>query len=258
MTDPGTPDGEARALLAVAENLTGLILDDHDPQIFIKEESTSPVPDDDRFMMEILKSPSSSPPQKMSPIAARKASVAAQRSSRPGGKGASKAGQLKATPAPGQPVVPRKNQDWEPWKGILYELYITQNRILRDIIGIMETKHNVRATSKMYKSQLESRPFLRSFHPRSCSEQDNLGTTGLTILSRHAGAFSNTPSRADRGPRPTRQTTRARTTLSTTLSSYQETNYYTPTAGHAVYSAGSQPSAVLSTGTLTWTRATSR
>ncbi|KAH6623718.1 hypothetical protein F5144DRAFT_595840 [Chaetomium tenue] len=166
MSDPGTPDGEARALLAVAENLTGLVLDDHDPQIFIKEESTSPVADDDLFMMKALKSPSTSPPQKMSAIAARKASVAQQRSSRPSGKGgASKNGQLKAPPAAGQPVVPRKNQDWEPWKGILYELYITQNRILRDIIGIMETKHNVRATSKMYKSQLESRPFLCSLPP---------------------------------------------------------------------------------------------
>ncbi|KAH6847180.1 hypothetical protein B0I37DRAFT_397468 [Chaetomium sp. MPI-CAGE-AT-0009] len=203
MTDPGTPDGEARALLAVAENLTGLVLDDHDPQIFIKEESTSPVPDDDFFMMQALKSPTATPPQKMSPIAARKASVAQQRSSRPGGKGAaSKASQLKGPPVPGQPVVPRKNQDWEPWKGILYELYITQNRILRDIIGIMETKHNVRATSKMYKSQLGSRPFLCSFgrsrakaeSPNDQSSDDSLDNA--LVLSRDELLHADSGSRS--------------------------------------------------------------
>jgi len=149
-------EGEARALLATAESLTGLVLDDQDPQIFIKEESKSPSPDDDRSLgMLGLRSPSSSPIQKSPTVSARKVSAAQQRSGKHGGKGGtSKASQLKGPPAPGQPIVPRKNQDWEPWKGVLYELYITQNRILRDIINIMETKHNLRATSKMYKNQL--------------------------------------------------------------------------------------------------------
>ncbi|KAL2151443.1 hypothetical protein VTH82DRAFT_6541 [Thermothelomyces myriococcoides] len=149
-------EGEARAILAAAESVTGLVLDDQDAQIFIKEESTSPVSDDGRPPTAgILKAELSSPPHKPHTAPARKASLAHHRPGRHGVKGASsRAGAAREPPAPGQPIVPRKNQDWEPWKGILYELYITQNRILRDIITIMETKHNLRATSKMYKNQL--------------------------------------------------------------------------------------------------------
>ncbi|KAJ4291403.1 hypothetical protein N0V88_005996 [Collariella sp. IMI 366227] len=44
-------------------------------------------------------------------------------------------------------------EQWEPWKAVLHDLYITQNRILRDIIEIMELKYNVRGTPKMYKNQ---------------------------------------------------------------------------------------------------------
>ncbi|KAL2176527.1 uncharacterized protein P884DRAFT_260548 [Thermothelomyces heterothallicus CBS 202.75] len=156
MNQTSPTEGEARALLATAESVTGLVLDDHDPRIFIKEESTSPFPDDGRSPSAgALKTESASPPQKLPTAPARKASVAYQRPGRHAVKGgSSRASLAKEPPTPGQPIVPRKNQDWEPWKGILYELYITQNRILRDIITIMETKHNLRATSKMYKNQL--------------------------------------------------------------------------------------------------------
>ncbi|KAL2163570.1 hypothetical protein VTH06DRAFT_5628 [Thermothelomyces fergusii] len=152
-------EDEARALLAAAESVTGLVLDDQDPQIFIKEESTSPVSDDGRPpAAAAVKTESSSPPHRPPPIApARKAGAAhPHRPGRHGARGpaSSRAGLVKEPPTPGQPIVPRKNQDWEPWKDILYELYIIQNRILRDIITIMETKHNLRATSKMYKNQL--------------------------------------------------------------------------------------------------------
>lgn len=44
------------------------------------------------------------------------------------------------------PIIPRKAEDWDPWKNVLYELYITQNRILRDIINIMDTTYNLKAT----------------------------------------------------------------------------------------------------------------
>ena len=53
---------------------------------------------------------------------------------------------LRGPPAPGQPIVPRRVEDWEPWKEILHELYIAQNRILRDIIEYMEAKYNLKAT----------------------------------------------------------------------------------------------------------------
>ena len=43
-------------------------------------------------------------------------------------------------------IIPRKPSDWEPWKDVLYELYIIQNQYLKDIIQIMDTWHNLRAT----------------------------------------------------------------------------------------------------------------
>jgi hypothetical protein len=141
-----SPEDGPRALLAVAENVTGLVLDEDAPVPFIKEESLSPVADDDRFRMQPLKFKSTSPPQKPSASPPGKASAAQQRSGRQKGVSSKALKAAKAIHVPGQPIIPRKIQDWEPWKGVLYELYITQNRILRDIIGIMETKHNVRAT----------------------------------------------------------------------------------------------------------------
>lgn len=142
-----SPEDGPRALLAAAENVTGLVLDEDAPVPFIKEESLSPAADDDRvFRMQALKFNSASPPQKPSSTPAGKSSAAqrAGRQGKVGSKASLKA--AKAVQVPGQPIIPRKIQDWEPWKGVLYELYITQNRILRDIIGIMETKHNLRAT----------------------------------------------------------------------------------------------------------------
>ncbi|KAL2139401.1 hypothetical protein VTI28DRAFT_5250 [Corynascus sepedonium] len=199
-------EGEARALLATAESLTGLVLDDHDPQIFIKEESKSPSPDSDRSLpVPPLITTSVSPPQKLSSVSARKAITAQQRSSRHGAKGGtSRASQLRGPPSPGQPIVPRKNQDWEPWKGILYELYITQNRILRDIINIMETKHNLRATSKMYKNQLarwgffkyaiKGRSRAKAESPNDQSSDDSLDNA--LILSRDDLLHANSGSRS--------------------------------------------------------------
>ncbi|KAK4247607.1 hypothetical protein C7999DRAFT_14416 [Corynascus novoguineensis] len=199
-------EGEARALLATAESLTGLVLDDHDPRIFIKEESKSPSPDSDRSLpVPPLITTSVSPPQKLSSVSARKASTTQHRSSRHGAKvGTSRASQLRGPPSPGQPIVPRKNQDWEPWKGILYELYITQNRILRDIINIMETKHNLRATSKMYKNQLarwgffkyaiKGRSRAKAESPNDQSSDDSLDNA--LILSRDDLLHANNGSRS--------------------------------------------------------------
>lgn len=144
-----SPESGPHALLAAAENVTGLVLDD-DPQ-FIKEESSSPGPDGDHdtpFRRQPFKFKSVGPPQKLPGTPAGKASAAhhQERIRRHGGKAASRANHPKGPPVAGQPIVPRKTEDWDPWKGVLHELYITQNRILRDIIGIMETKHNLRAT----------------------------------------------------------------------------------------------------------------
>jgi hypothetical protein len=43
-------------------------------------------------------------------------------------------------------IVPKTAADWEPWRPILQELYMRQNRILRDIITIMETAYGLKAT----------------------------------------------------------------------------------------------------------------
>ncbi|KAL2017197.1 hypothetical protein VTK56DRAFT_2517 [Thermocarpiscus australiensis] len=163
-----SPEGgpkEPKALIAQAESVTGLLLDDDDPQVFIKEEPLSPAADADGLLLtprvQPLKYKAGAPSQKASgsgPQEVGRASAAQQqvvRHGRHGGKGAapSKAALLRASQSPGQPVVPRRVEDWEPWKDILHELYITQNRILRDIINIMETKYNLKATPKMYKNQ---------------------------------------------------------------------------------------------------------
>jgi hypothetical protein len=152
-----SPEGDPMAILAAAESLTGMVFDDGVDEAFIKEESSSPVADDDRlFMIKRLQPFKFKPPtptQKSpgTPAGKIKATTGqhqAARAGRHGGKGsaASKTAHLRESQAPGQPIVPRKIEDWEPWKSVLHELYITQNRILREIIGIMETKYNVRAT----------------------------------------------------------------------------------------------------------------
>jgi hypothetical protein len=156
-----SPEDGPRAILAAAETVTGLVLDDDaDVEAFVAEDSPSPVPEEDRVgspvsrpplrtmrTQPVLKFKPASPTQKLPSATAGKTKSPTQqsgsRSGRHGGKGSAAA---KAAHLPGQPIVPRKVEDWEPWKDILHQLYITQNRILRDIIGIMETKYNVRAT----------------------------------------------------------------------------------------------------------------
>lgn len=147
-------DGGALALLAAAESLTGLPLGDDTFDVFIKEESSSPVADDEKpLVMARVRQP----PKLLKPGlgSARRLQGADQQHLlvKPAKHGrasaASKALGLRAShtpPIPAQPVVPRRIEDWEPWKGVLHELYITQNRILRDIITIMETEYNIRAT----------------------------------------------------------------------------------------------------------------
>lgn len=44
------------------------------------------------------------------------------------------------------PMVPRKAEDWEPWKNVIHQLYIVQNHILKDIIVIMEDTYRFKAT----------------------------------------------------------------------------------------------------------------
>ncbi|KAK2073438.1 hypothetical protein P8C59_007723 [Phyllachora maydis] len=51
------------------------------------------------------------------------------------------------------PIIPKQPRDWEPWKPILEELYMHQNCILREVMDVMESSYNVRATAKMYKGQ---------------------------------------------------------------------------------------------------------
>ncbi len=152
-----SPEVAHRALLVAAANVTGLVFDydgyDEDghgsPDAFIKEESATPPAHDDRPFRMPMKFKSAAPPKSSGSPAGKTgaAQQQASRESRPGRHGKAASSKAKgAAQEPGQPVIPRKIEDWDPWKGVLHELYITQNRILRDIIGIMETKHNLRAT----------------------------------------------------------------------------------------------------------------
>ncbi|KAL2192609.1 hypothetical protein P885DRAFT_47276 [Corynascus similis CBS 632.67] len=54
---------------------------------------------------------------------------------------------------PKRPIVPTNPRDWESKKHIIRELYMNQNKILNEVIDIMISKHNFKATARMYKGQ---------------------------------------------------------------------------------------------------------
>ncbi|KAL2157863.1 hypothetical protein VTH06DRAFT_4916 [Thermothelomyces fergusii] len=56
-------------------------------------------------------------------------------------------------PQPGRPMIPVSASDWESKKQIIWELYIDQNMFLNEVIEIMITKYNFKATARMYKGQ---------------------------------------------------------------------------------------------------------
>lgn len=152
-------DGGPLALLAAAQSVTGLALDDDDADAFIKEESSSPIPDDRKpLVLTRMRQPPKFKPglasRRLSGPPAGRTGTAQHHLAKSAKHGRTVAASKAAAAirgahppqVPAQPVVPRRIEDWEPWKGVLHELYITQNRILRDIITIMETEYNLRAT----------------------------------------------------------------------------------------------------------------
>lgn len=149
-----SPEEGHMAILAAAEDVTGLVLDADDHDVFIKEESSSPAADDDDRPILIARlqplkfKPAASSQRLAGSHAGRATNTQVARSSKNGAKTAasSRSGGLRGAQAEGKHIIPRRIEDWEPWKGVLHELYITQNRILRDIIGIMDSKYNVKAT----------------------------------------------------------------------------------------------------------------
>ncbi|KAK0648899.1 hypothetical protein B0T16DRAFT_409049 [Cercophora newfieldiana] len=148
--------------------------DGDDSDVFVKDESSSPDPDCEkpRFVERRPPSKTSSgtrriPSALTTAKSGKSASKAAASSSSKGGS--------RSPPSSPNPVIPRRAEDWEPWKTILHELYITQNRILRDIIVIMETNYNLRATPKMYKNQFARWNFFKyaiKRRPRNRSDRD--------------------------------------------------------------------------------------
>lgn len=107
---------------------------------YIKEDSESPPADENKHVIHQRRPPQSKPTaNRIAPGRSHKST-----------KLTSKSGASISRPGAGHPshlpIIPRKAEDWDPWKSILHELYITQNRILRDIINIMDTTYNLRAT----------------------------------------------------------------------------------------------------------------
>ncbi|KAK0625483.1 hypothetical protein B0T17DRAFT_617571 [Bombardia bombarda] len=150
-----TPESPAMSLVA-GHHVSTLMMLDHDDDyenediegdISIKDESLSPLSEDGRSL--------SNRPG-LSARHAIKSEHLKLKAGKTTGKPAAPASSIGGHRAPHPsriPLIPRKAEDWEPWKGILHELYITQNCILRDIIITMETKYNLKATPKMYKNQ---------------------------------------------------------------------------------------------------------
>ncbi|KAK3331391.1 hypothetical protein B0H66DRAFT_469031 [Apodospora peruviana] len=55
--------------------------------------------------------------------------------------------------SPERPLVPTSAADWESKKAIIQELYMNKNLILNDVVDIMLSTHNFKATARMYKGQ---------------------------------------------------------------------------------------------------------
>ncbi|KAL2261658.1 hypothetical protein VTK26DRAFT_3673 [Humicola hyalothermophila] len=197
MPRSNSPEDGARAILTAAENVTGLVLDEDEIDVFIKEESSSPVPDDDRPMLVARLQPLKFKPavstQKVvgGTHVGRTNNAHAAKPRKNGGKAAPPSrGGLRGEQAEGKHIIPRRVEDWEPWKGVLHELYITQNRILRDIIGIMDSKYNVKATPKMYKNQFARWGFFKyavKKRPRNKGDlspgQSSNDSSGMELVS---------------------------------------------------------------------------
>ncbi|KAK4229262.1 hypothetical protein QBC38DRAFT_119986 [Podospora fimiseda] len=158
-----SPDAGPMALLVSAGNMTGLVLDNDEIDAFIKREDTTPGPDDkDRSLVPVristlkFKNGGGSPTDVKVPPRTGETSQQQHHhhNHRPvkTGKGRSKISTRGPHSTPNA-IIPRRVEDWEPWKSVLFNLYITQNRILRDIIEYMDTTFNLKATPKMYKNQ---------------------------------------------------------------------------------------------------------
>ncbi|KAK3366535.1 Clr5 domain-containing protein [Podospora didyma] len=96
-------------------------------------------------------------------------------------------------PSSATPFVPRRAEDWEPWKGVFHELYITHNRILKDIIAIMETTYNFEKMPKMYKNQFARWSFFKytvKKRPRARAAKGRGAHDGRLVVSGHAAVDS--------------------------------------------------------------------
>lgn len=143
------------ALLAAAENMTGLVLDNHEIKAFIKKEESSPAPDDDRAVVlgriPALKFKSGGGSLSRTSAGSGLTRTGASQHIHYQGMKTGKGGKPPKISGRGphqspHAIIPRRAEDWDPWKSILYSLYITENRILRDIIEIMDQRYNLKAT----------------------------------------------------------------------------------------------------------------
>lgn len=106
------------------------------PQLVKQEDDSSPSPESDKARMLHHR-----PPPKFSSAAARKRAAAMSPIS-----ASSKTSSSKGSESPSTAMIPRRAEDWEPFKDIIRDLYLTQNVILNDVMIIMDRKHNLKAT----------------------------------------------------------------------------------------------------------------
>jgi len=143
---PSSPESISAAF--VRANAVTHMDDGHvdDDDLLLKDDSSSPSPESEKPAFVERRPPSKFPPgaSRRIPTAQSGRSVSAIAKTTKGSKVSSS--KNRGSPSPGNPVIPRRAEDWEPWKQVLHELYISQNRFLRDIIVIMETNYNLRAT----------------------------------------------------------------------------------------------------------------
>lgn len=111
--------------------------------------------------------------------------------------------------SPERPLVPTNAADWEAKKDIIQELYMNKNLILNDVVNIMLSTHNFKATYVYYQYTLQQGTMLtrvdghagRECTKASLQSGDGPNTTSRAIPTQVILANSNQQNRGQPGGR---------------------------------------------------------
>ncbi|KAK3695789.1 hypothetical protein B0T22DRAFT_534551 [Podospora appendiculata] len=130
-----------------------------------------------------------------------------------------------ANPVLGErPLVPTSYADWEAKREVIYELYINKNLILNDVIDIMLSTQNFKATARMYKGQFAKWKWFKYRKPGKDDPSPNANAKS------RAPRRKSFPERSTSPPSPAATAEQAVATTSTQTGPYlTQPNYHTVT-----------------------------